>query len=76
METTILGETGVQVSKICLGCMSYGSSAWRPWVLDEEAAKPFFRRAVEAGSYRPNCFWHIKHPQLQAHQNPEDISGL
>ena len=49
MEFTRLGETGVQVSKICLGCMSYGSPEWRPWVLDEAASKPFFRRAVEAG---------------------------
>ena len=49
MEYTGLGETGVSVSKVCLGCMSYGSPSWRPWVLDEAAAEPFFRRAVEAG---------------------------
>ena len=49
MRTTRLGETGLEVSAICLGCMSYGTPDWRPWVLDEEAAKPFFRRAVEAG---------------------------
>ncbi len=49
MKYTYLGKTGVKVSRLCLGCMSYGDSAWRPWVLDEEAAKPFFRRAVEAG---------------------------
>jgi aryl-alcohol dehydrogenase-like predicted oxidoreductase len=46
---TTLGATGVTVSRICLGCMSYGSPQWRPWVLDEAAAQPFFRRAVEAG---------------------------
>ena len=49
MEYVTLGSTGMKVSRICLGCMSYGSSEWRPWVLDEAAAAPFFRRAVEAG---------------------------
>jgi aryl-alcohol dehydrogenase-like predicted oxidoreductase len=49
MKYTLLGRTGVTVSRICLGCMSYGSPAWRPWVLDEAAAKPFFQRAVECG---------------------------
>jgi len=44
-----LGSTGMRVSPLCLGCMSYGSSSWRPWVLDGEAAAPFFRRAIEAG---------------------------
>lgn len=46
---TYLGRTGVHVSRLCLGCMSYGTPAWRPWVLDEAAARPFFRRAIEAG---------------------------
>jgi len=49
MQTTILGRTGMRVSRICLGCMSYGSSQWRPWVLDEHQARPFFRRALDAG---------------------------
>ncbi len=49
MEYTYLGQTGVKVSRLCLGCMSYGSSSWRPWVLDADGAAPFFRRAVEAG---------------------------
>jgi 1-deoxyxylulose-5-phosphate synthase len=49
MKYTYLGRTGVTVSRICLGCMSYGSPAWRSWVLDEPASQPFFRRAVEAG---------------------------
>ncbi len=49
MEYTTLGSTGVTVSRICLGCMSYGSSEWRRWVLDEQEARPFYRRAIEAG---------------------------
>ncbi len=49
MKYAPLGRTGLTVSRICLGCMSYGSPAWRPWVLDEQAARPFFRRAVELG---------------------------
>src|SRR4051812_49904996 len=49
MELVNLGRTGIKVSRICLGCMTYGSSRWRPWVLDEEASRPFFRRAIEAG---------------------------
>ncbi|MGE0829138.1 MAG: aldo/keto reductase [Hyphomonadaceae bacterium] len=49
MDYVRLGATGLKVSRLCLGCMSYGSPQWRPWVLDEEAAKPFFRSAVEGG---------------------------
>src|SRR5262249_21008580 len=49
METVALGRSGLKVSRLALGCMSYGSSAWRPWVLDEEAARPFLRRALELG---------------------------
>jgi aryl-alcohol dehydrogenase-like predicted oxidoreductase len=49
MEYTQLGRTGLTVSRLALGCMSFGSSKWRPWVLDEPASKPFFRKAVEAG---------------------------
>ncbi|RYZ42016.1 MAG: aldo/keto reductase [Myxococcaceae bacterium] len=49
MKYANLGHTGLRVSRICLGCMSYGTPKWRPWVLDEEASQPFFRRAVELG---------------------------
>ncbi|WNG58281.1 aldo/keto reductase [Archangium gephyra] len=49
MKYANLGHTGLKVSRICLGCMSYGTPSWRPWVLDEAASQPFFQRAVEAG---------------------------
>lgn len=49
MEKTRLGNTGLQVSRICLGTMTYGSPGWRDWVLDEETSRPFIKRALEAG---------------------------
>jgi len=49
MEYTTLGSTGVEVSRICLGCMSFGSSDWREWVLDEEAGIELVERAIDLG---------------------------
>jgi 1-deoxyxylulose-5-phosphate synthase len=51
MEYVNLGRTGLKVSRICLGCMSYGSRerGTHQWVLDEEASRPFFKQALEAG---------------------------
>ena len=49
MQYTNLGKTGLKVSRLCLGMMSYGSKTWREWILTEEEAKPFMRRALEAG---------------------------
>jgi 1-deoxyxylulose-5-phosphate synthase len=49
MQYVRLGSTGLKVSRLCLGTMTYGSSKWRPWVLDDEASRPFFRQALEAG---------------------------
>jgi aryl-alcohol dehydrogenase-like predicted oxidoreductase len=49
MEYTTLGDTGTTVSRICLGCMSFGSSNWRDWVLDEEAGLELVDRAIELG---------------------------
>jgi len=49
MKYTRLGGTGLQVSRICLGCMSYGDPGWRPWVLGEDAARAHFARAFELG---------------------------
>jgi aryl-alcohol dehydrogenase (NADP+) len=49
MQYVNLGRTGVKVSRICLGTMTYGTSKWRPWVLDEEPSRPFIQRALELG---------------------------
>jgi aryl-alcohol dehydrogenase-like predicted oxidoreductase len=49
MQYTQLGRSGLVVSRIALGCMSYGSPQWRPWVLRAGDAMPFYRRAIEAG---------------------------
>lgn len=49
MEYIRLGTTGLKVSRICLGCMTYGTPKWRDWVLSEEASRPFFQRALELG---------------------------
>ncbi len=49
MDYVNLGNTGLKVSRICLGTMSYGSKAWREWVLEEAESRPFFERALEGG---------------------------
>jgi aryl-alcohol dehydrogenase (NADP+) len=51
MQYVKLGSTGLEVSRICLGCMSYGDpgAGTHPWSLGEDEARPFFRRAIEAG---------------------------
>jgi aryl-alcohol dehydrogenase-like predicted oxidoreductase len=49
MDYISLGNTGLKVSRLCLGCMSYGTSKWRDWVLDEEQSLPFFEQAIGAG---------------------------
>ena len=51
MHTSRLGRTGLKVSKLCLGCMSFGDPGQgaHPWVLDEDASRPIIRRAIEAG---------------------------
>ena len=49
MQYINLGKTGMKVSRLCLGMMSYGSKQWRSWVLEEGEAKPFVKRALEAG---------------------------
>ena len=49
MDYVRFGKTGLKVSRLCLGCMTYGSTTWRDWVLEEEAARPFFKEAIERG---------------------------
>jgi aryl-alcohol dehydrogenase (NADP+) len=49
MDYVNLGTSGLKVSRIALGMMTFGTSQWRPWVLDESAARPIVRRAVELG---------------------------
>src|SRR3954462_3857680 len=49
MQYINLGRSDLKVSRICLGTMTYGSSRWGPWVLDEEASRPLIKGALEAG---------------------------
>jgi aryl-alcohol dehydrogenase-like predicted oxidoreductase len=49
MEYTTLGDTGMEVSRICLGCMSFGTSDWRDWVLDEDEGIELVERALDLG---------------------------
>ncbi len=49
MEYVNFGKTGLKVSRLCLGCMTYGSKQWREWVLEEEESRPSIKAAVEAG---------------------------
>src|SRR6478752_5250348 len=49
MQLTRLGSTGLKVSRLCLGTMTYGAKSWREWVLEEEESQPFYRRSFEAG---------------------------
>jgi 1-deoxyxylulose-5-phosphate synthase len=49
MDYVRLGKTGLKVSRLCLGCMTYGSPKWRDWILDEQASRPFFKQAFDLG---------------------------
>src|SRR5262245_29869851 len=51
MDYVRLGNSGLRVSRLCLGCMSYGNAAqgWHSWVLDEEQSRPLLRHALELG---------------------------
>ncbi len=49
MEYVNLGNSGLMVSRLCLGCMTLGTSEWRQWVLDEKDARGVFKSALDAG---------------------------
>jgi len=49
MQYVRFGSSGMKVSRLCLGCMTYGSKKWREWILEEKDSKPFFKSAFEAG---------------------------
>ena len=49
MDYINLGRTGLKVSRICLGTMTYGTPNWRDWVLSEDQSRPFIQRALELG---------------------------
>jgi aryl-alcohol dehydrogenase-like predicted oxidoreductase len=49
VEHVRLGTSGLKVSRLCLGTMTYGTPSWRPWVLDEASSRPFIKRALDHG---------------------------
>jgi len=49
MQYVNLGKSGLKVSRLCLGMMTYGTSKWRPWILDEKDSRPFIKKALDAG---------------------------
>jgi aryl-alcohol dehydrogenase (NADP+) len=49
MQYVNLGRTGLRVSRLCLGAMTYGDPTWRPWIVSEDAGRPILQRAIEYG---------------------------
>jgi aryl-alcohol dehydrogenase-like predicted oxidoreductase len=49
MQYVRFGSTGIKVSRLCFGCMTYGSKQWREWVLSEEEGRPYYKAAFESG---------------------------
>ena len=49
MQYVGLGQSGLKVSRITLGMMTFGTTEWRPWILGEDAARPIVQRAIELG---------------------------
>ena len=69
MQYVRYGSTGIKVSRLCFGCMSYGDPAWHEWVLGDDAARPFFKAALEAGI---NYF---DTSDLYSHGKSEEVTG-
>ena len=49
MDYVRFGKTGMKVSRLCLGCMTYGDTKWRAWTLTEEQSRPYFKDALDKG---------------------------
>ena len=67
MEFVRLGKAGLKVSRICLGCMTYGSKKWREWMLEEEESKPFIKKALDLGINffdSSDAYWGTRHEVL------------
>ena len=69
MEYTRLGTSGLKISRIALGCMSFGDTSRMPWALDQQAAEPLFRQALELGI----TFWDTAN--IYGHGSSEEIVG-
>ena len=69
MEYTRLGTSGLKVSRIALGCMSFGDTSRMPWALDQDAAAPIFRQALDLGI----TFWDTAN--IYGHGSSEKIVG-
>ena len=69
MEYVNLGKSGLKVSRLCLGMMSFGSKSWREWVLTEGEGRPIVRRAVELG------FTFFDTANVYSHGVCEEITG-
>ena len=69
MQYVRYGSTGIKVSRLCFGCMSYGDPAWHEWVLGDDAARPFFKAALEKGI---NYF---DTADLYSHGKSEEVTG-
>lgn len=69
MEYTRLGTSGLKISRVALGCMSFGDTSRMPWALDQKAAEPLFRQALDLGI----TFWDTAN--IYGHGSSEEIVG-